>query len=110
MNDGPVPDYIPKPGVQRAYQPNPADRLSGFTVAWAAWVAAFAVVEGVALHQDAKRRDRVKRTLSSNLRAVFATDSVTGVPLDVPYGRLRRFTLSTAVNWFEHHIGREGLM
>jgi hypothetical protein len=110
VTDGPIPDLAPLPGVQRAYEPDPGDRLSGYAIGWGAWVLAFAVLEGIALHQDAKHRDRVKRTLSSNLRYVFATDSVTGVPLAVPAGRLRRFALSTGVNWFQHHIGREGEM
>ena len=110
MTDGPVPEFKPLPGIQRAYAPDPDDRLSGFTVAWAAWVVAFALIEGYALHQDAKHRDRVKRTLSSNIRYLAATDSVTGVALAVPAGRLRRFALSTGINWFSHHIGREGEM
>lgn len=71
---------------------------------------AFAVIEGVALHQEKEHDDRMKRTLSANLRYVFATDSVTGVPLDVPLGRLRRFALGVALGpgWLPNHLGREG--
>lgn len=100
-----------------AVAPRPEDRLSGYAVAWALWVAAFAAVEGYAIHQDAKHRvnpDRryVKRTLSANLRYIFATDSITGVPLDVPYGKLRRFLLGVALGpgWVPNHLGREGVV
>jgi hypothetical protein len=108
----PIPDVAALPGVQRAYEPDPRDRLSGYAIAWGLWVVAFAVIEGVALHQDAEHRDRVKRTLSANLRYVFATDSVTGVPLDVPYGRVRRFALGVALGpgWLPNHLGREGVV
>lgn len=110
--DGPVPDYKPLPGVQRTYAPDPQDRLSGFTVAWLLWVAAFAVLEGYALRQDAIHGDRVKRTLSSNLRFIFATDSVTGVPLAVPFGKLRRLALNVALGpgWLPSHLGRQGVV
>lgn len=112
MSDGPIPAVAPLPGVQRAYQPDPRDRLSGYAAAWLLWVAAFAVIEGIALHQDAKHRDRVKRTLSSNLRYVFATDSLTGVPLDVPAGKLRRLALGVALGpgWLPQHLGRQGVV
>jgi hypothetical protein len=85
---------------------NPADRLSRFTIGWLVWVAVFAVLEGVAIRQDHLHQDRTKRTLSSNMRALFATDSVTGVPLNVRYGKLRRFALITALGWFSSHIQR----
>ncbi len=92
--------------------PHPDDRLTWYAWAWLGFVVYFAVVEGIALHQDAKHRDRVKRTLSSNLRYVFATDSVTGVPLDVPYGKLRRLALGTALGpgWLPQHLGRQGVV
>jgi hypothetical protein len=110
MSDGPIPDFKPLPGVQREYAPDPQDRLSGWAVGWLAWVTAFAVLEAAAIHQDAKHDDRVKRTLSANLRYVFATDSVTGVPLAVKHGKMRRFALTTGLNWFQHHLGRNGEM
>lgn len=112
MTDGPVPTFKPLPGIQRAYDPDPRDRLSWYSACWLAWVAAFAVLETVAIRQDAKHRDRVKRTLSSNLRYVFATDSVTGVPLNVPAGKLRRFALGVALGpgWLPNHLGKEGVV
>ena len=112
MSDGPIPDVKPLPGVQRAYEPDPADRLSWFTVAWGGFVLYFVIVEGVALWQDAKRQDRVKRTLSSNLRYVFATDSVTGVPLNVPYGKLRRLALNVAIGpgFLPSHLGKQDVV
>lgn len=110
--DGPVPEFKPLPGVQRAYEPNPDDRLGGWAWGWLGFVAYFAVLEGLAIYQDAHHDDRVKRTLSANLRFIFATDSVTGVPLDVPHGALRRFALGVALGpgWLPQHLGREGVV
>ena len=95
---------------ERQYLPHPDDKLSGYAIGWLGFVLYFVILEGIALHQDVKHPDRVKRTLSANLRYVFATDSVTGVPLAVRYGRLRRFALGVALGpgWLPHHLGREG--
>lgn len=92
--------------------PNPNDRLSGYAIGWLGFVAYFAVLEAIAIHQDKVHDDRVKRTLSANLRYVFATDSVTGVPLNVKFGQLRRFALGIALGpgWLPAHLGREGVM
>ncbi len=112
MTDGPVPDFKPLPGVHRAYQPNPADRLGWWAVGWLGFVAYFATLEAYAIYRDSQVDDRTKRTLSANLRYVFATDSVTGVPLDVPLGKTRRFMLGVAIGppWLSHHLGREGVV
>jgi len=93
-------------------RPHPDDRLSGYAIGWAVFVAYFAVLESVAIHQDRVHPDRVKRTLSANLRYVFATDSITGVPLQVPLGRLRRFALGVALGpgWLPTHLAREGVV
>lgn len=98
--------------IRNPVEPDPRDRLSGYAAAWLLWIAAFGIIEGTALHQDGKHHDRVKRTLSANLRYVFATDSVTGVPLDVPHGKLRRLALSLALGpgWLPEHLGREGVV
>lgn len=92
--------------------PNPRDRLSGYALGWLGFVLYFVLLEGYALYQERKHDDRVKRTLSANLRYVFATDSVTGVPLDVPYGRLRRFALGIALGpgWLPNHLSRNGVV
>ena len=92
--------------------PNPADRLTGYAIGWLGFVLYFAALEGYALYQEKRHDDRVKRTLSANLRYVFATDSVTGVPLDVPFGKLRRFALNVALGpgWVPTHLGREGVV
>jgi hypothetical protein len=87
-------------------QPNPRDRLSGYAIGWGVWFAGFAVLEAVALHQDRKHHDRIKRTLSSNLRYIFATDSITGIPVDVKHGKLRRLALITFLAWFSEHLRR----
>lgn len=89
---------------------NPEDRLSGYAIGWLGFVTYFAALEAIAIHQDAKHDDRVKRTLSSNLRYVFATDSIDGRPLRVPFGKLRRLAFQSASNWLETHIQQPGSM
>jgi hypothetical protein len=86
---------------------DPRDEYSGFTWLWAGWVVAFAVIESVAVWQDKRHPDRVKRTLSSNARTVFATDSITGIPLDAPYGRLRRTALLFLMSWLSEHLRQQ---
>jgi hypothetical protein len=88
--------------------PSPQDRWSSYSWFWAGWVAAAAVVETRAIWQDARIIDRVKRTLSSNTRTAFAWDSITGQPLDVPFGRLRRAAFIMLCAWFVEHIKRNG--
>lgn len=92
--------------------PDPSDRLGPWALGWLAWTLAFAALEGAAIYRDSRSHDRVKRTLSANLRYVFATDSVTGVPLAVPYGRARRFLLGVAIGppWLPNHLGRKGVV
>ena len=87
--------------------PNPADRYSVFTKLWLGWAALFVAVESVAVYQDRKNHDRVKRTLSSNTRTWFATDSITGIPLDAPYGRLRRIALLFGTTWLGEHLKQQ---
>lgn len=87
--------------------PNPDDRASIYSALWAAWAVAFFVIEFKAIYDDSRNQDRVKRTLTSNIRYVFATDSVTGIPLNVKHGKLRRFTLITILGWFEKHFERQ---
>lgn len=96
----------PPPPV--AIPPNPADRGSPYTWAWLAWIAAFAVLEAKAIHDDVSSPDRVKRTLSSNLRWWFATDSITGIPVNVKFGKLRRLALICGMAWFAKHVERNG--
>jgi hypothetical protein len=102
-----MPDLI---APVKPVAPNPADRASGYTAAWLLWIAAFFVLEFKALHDDANSPDRVKRTLSSNIRWWAATDSVTGVAVDAPHGKLRRLALITALAWFGKHIERNGVV
>lgn len=92
--------------------PNPEDRLTGYAFGWLVFVLYFVILEGYALYKESKSNDRVKRTLSANLRYVFATDSVTGVPLNVPGGRVRRFILGVALGpgWLPNHLGRQGVV
>lgn len=102
-------------GPRTLISKNPRDQWSTYTVLWAGWIAAFALIETAALVtesrlQQAGTPDRVKRTLSSHWRTWFATDSVTGIPLDVRYGKLRRLVGGTALFWFDRHSKREGEM
>jgi hypothetical protein len=91
--------------------PDSRDQLTGYAWGWLGFVAYFAVLEGYAIVQDSRHRgDRVKRTLSANLRFVFATDSVTGAPLRVPLGKVRRLAFASASTWLQNHIERPGSM
>jgi len=99
---------LPSSPVAAPMAPNPADRYSVFTKLWLGWVAAFAVIESLAMWQDRKHRDRVKRTLSSNMRRWFATDSITGIPLNAPYGKLRRIALLFLMSWLSEHFRQQG--
>jgi hypothetical protein len=98
---------LPDAPIVAPIPPNPADRYSVFTKLWLSWVAAFVVIESVAVWQDRRNPDRVKRTLSSNARTVFATDSITGIPLDAPYGRLRRLALLFLTTWLGEHLKQQ---
>jgi hypothetical protein len=86
---------------------DPRDEYSGFTKLWLGWIAAFVVIEGVAVWQDRKHPDRVKRTLSSNARTWFATDSVTGIPLEAKYGKPRRIALLFLTTWLGEHLKQQ---
>lgn len=91
-------------------QPDPRDQGSRYTGLWLLWIAAFFVIEFRALHDDARSPDKVKRTLSSNIRWWAATDSVTGIALDARYGKLRRLVLICALAWFAAHIEKNGVV
>ena len=108
----PQTPVIPVVGPRTQIDPNPRDRGSVYTPLWVAWIAAFAVIEAKALWDEKRAApgNRVKRTLSSHLRYWAATDSVTGIPLNVPHGKLRPMLFASARNWFNLHIDREGLM
>lgn len=85
-------------------EPDSRDRWSWFTWFWLAWTAAFGLVEAIALAQDRKHRDRVKRTLSSNMRRLTGWDSVSGQAIEVKWGRPRRASFVMAMAWFLEHI------
>lgn len=95
---------FPGTGVAVPVEPDPRDRWSWFTWFWLAWAGAFAVVEAVAIRRDGQTQDRVKRTLSSNTRTLTGWDSVSGQPVEVRYGRLRRASFIMAMAWFNEHI------
>ena len=61
-------------------------------------------MEAIALHQDRKYDDRVKRTLSSNTRRLTGWDSISGQPIEVRFGRPRRASFVMGMAWFVEHI------
>jgi hypothetical protein len=88
--------------------PSPSDRWSWFTAFWLGWAVAGAVVEAIALAQDKAEVDRVKRTLSSNTRTLFGWDSISGRPIEVRWGRLRRTAFVCLAAWFPEHVRQLG--
>jgi hypothetical protein len=107
---------LPPIGLRTTVPQNPSDRYTGFSWYWLCWfVLGFGIPEYLAIRTENRNarngtRDRAKRTLSANSRAVAATDSVTGIPLDVPYGKLRRLGLAALLLWLTRHLAREGEM
>ena len=99
---------LPDSPIAAPIPPNPRDRYSAFTKIWLGWIAVFAVVEAAAVWQDKHSPDRVKRTLSSNIRRWFATDSITGIPLNVKHGKLRRIALLFLMTWLAEHFKQQG--
>jgi hypothetical protein len=105
---------MPNPLVpeQAAAQPpipkNRHDRYSPYTAFWLTWAISAAAVEAVALYQDKQQTDRTKRTLSSNTRTAFGWDSITGQPLNVKYGKLRRVAFICLAAWFPQHVQQLG--
>ena len=99
---------LPNSLIAAPMTPDPRDQYSIFTKIWLSWVAVFAVVEACAVWQDRKHHDRVKRTLSSNVRRWFATDSITGIPLNVKHGKLRRIALLFLMTWLSEHFKQQG--
>lgn len=84
------------------------DRYGAFTVFWTGWILSGAAVEALALYRDKQEQDRVKRTLSSNTRTAFGWDSITGRPLDVRFGKVRRVAFICLVAWFPAHVQQLG--
>jgi len=74
--------------------------LSGYTLAWAVWLAAFAVIEGKAL-----RDNRKNDTLSEHVWQWFAVKDK-----GAPYGQLRRATLAMGMAWLAGHFLTGGLI
>lgn len=90
--------------------PDPRDRPTAFTAYWAGWlVLGFGIPEALAIHLDKKKKDRAKRTLSSNTRWATGYDSITGQQVDVRFGRLRRLAFIVFMAWFADHIKTKGL-
>jgi hypothetical protein len=102
------PIVPPQAAAQPPIPKSRADRYGAFTVYWLAWAISAALVEALALYRDKQEQDRVKRTLSSNTRTAFGWDSITGQPLDVPWGKLRRTAFICLAAWFPQHVQQLG--
>ena len=82
------------PVPPKVYQPNPDDHLTPATYGWAALITAAALLQAYGGHRDkVEPGNRGKWQLSSNIRWLGGFDSVTGLPVDVPHGQLRRAAL-----------------
>jgi hypothetical protein len=113
---GSMSSHLPTPPVPpRLYAPNPRDEYTPGTIAWVVIIGAGTALELYGIHYDKTHPgNRRKWTLTSNMRPLGGFDSVTGLPLDVPFGALRRaalvFTLAGVEAWLTHHwtspIGR----
>lgn len=77
-----------------------------FTAAWVAWIAAFVVIEGIALY-----RKKEGDTLSEHVWKWFGT-ARDGRPQSQPSGwvRLRRFALLAFMVWLSVHFLTGGLV
>lgn len=74
--------------------------MSGYTLAWGAWIAAFAVIEAKAL-----RDNRQNDTLSEHVWQWFAIRDK-----HAPYGQLRRAILAMGMAWLAGHFLTGGLI
>lgn len=79
--------------------------MSVYTVAWLAWLAYFAIVEGRALFNS-----RTGDTLSEHVWQWFAIDRLDGERRPITgWVRLRRFALLAFVAWLAAHFLTGGL-
>lgn len=73
--------------------------MSGYTIAWLAWLGAFGVIEAVALW-----RKGPDDTLSEHVWKWFGTARPAGTALPDGWTRLRRFALLSGVVWLGAHF------
>lgn len=107
IHEGKIVGDLP-PKTPDVYTPNPEDHWTPGTVAWAIILTAGAITQTYGILRDAKDPlNRGKWTLTSNVRPVGGFDSVTGLPLDVRFGAMRRSLLILAIwgtaAWCDHH-------
>lgn len=72
--------------------------MSGYTIAWLAWLGAFGVIEGLALANK-----RQNDTLSEHIWRWFATQS-DGPAKPTGWIRARRFILVAFLAWLSAHF------
>lgn len=73
--------------------------MSGWTIAWLVWLAAFAAIEGPALFNKTPGD-----TLSEHVWKWFATERKTGAPPVSGWVRARRFVLLAGTAWVLLHF------
>lgn len=98
FSEGKVIGTLPPTPLPDVYTPDPRDHWTPGTVAWIGILTTAAATQTYGILKD--KRDpgnRGKWTLTSNVRPLGGFDSVTGLPLDVPGGALRRSLLVIGV-------------
>lgn len=98
-----IPRYPATP--PRLVQPHPEDEWTAGSILWAVIVFGMALpLEAYGLWYDRTHPgNRKKWTLTSNARPFGGFDSITGEPLDVPLGSVRRTALLLFLYWLIHH-------
>jgi hypothetical protein len=87
--------------------PHPLDQYTWGSKVWAVLCSSALALEAYGLWYDKRHPgNRQKWTLTSNARTWFGWDSITGEPLDVPYGSLRRSALVMFLAWLTNHWTR----
>jgi hypothetical protein len=83
---------------------NPRDEYTPGTQIWIVLGLVGLVTEIYGLWYDWKHPgNRRKWTLTSNARTLGGFDSITGEPIAVPYGRLRRSAVVMLLSWLIYH-------
>lgn len=87
--------------------PPGAKRFGKYSVAWAAWGAAFFIIEGAAIYRNVRggRDDYQHRTLTENVRWLAATDRD---GQKAKFKRFRRVGLLSTVAWMVAHFLTDG--
>lgn len=95
---------MPDPLEPAVAPPSPRDRYTAGTKVWVGILTAAGVTEAFGLWIDrAHPGNRGKWTLTSNVLTWFGWDSVTGQPVAVRFGKIRRSALVMILAWLTAH-------